>query len=183
MSTKTYIFGYGSLVVPEDIFVTLGHRVKVMYPYVLQGWVRDWSAIIDTQRMTRRFRLQDLTEPPYVAALNVRQPRDEEVATNPNGVLFEVSAADLALLDVRESHYRRVDVTEDVPDAPAGIIYTYTAAPECTWASPDDRSIIVPGSYCDLVGTGFVALGEAMHQGYVATTRLPYHETKTTTLG
>lgn len=174
MPSKTYIFGYGSLVCPDDIAVTLGHPVDVIQPVTLQGWIRDWSVVVDNRLSRPRYYqlVDDNSIPDYVVALNVRRPTEDEVATNPNGVLFEVTEADLLLLDARESHYARVDVTEDITGRPVkSVVYAYTGLHEHIHHVHDKRFIIVPGSYSNLVVNGFERLGTTMYHQYIASTQ------------
>lgn len=173
MPSKTYIFGYGSLVCPDDIAVTLGHTVDVIQPVTLQGWIRDWSVVVDNRLSRPRYYqlVEDNSIPDYVVALNVRRPGEGEVATNPNGVLFEVSEADLLLLDARECNYDRVDVTEDVLGAPNGVIYTYTGLPQHLMQVYAGQPVIVPQSYAHLVTNGFATLSKEMHIQYLHSTQ------------
>lgn len=173
MPSKTYIFGYGSLVCPDDIAVTLGHTVDVIQPVTLQGWIRDWSVVVDNRLSRPRYYqlIEDNSIPDYVVALNVRRPGEGEVATNPNGVLFEVSEVDLLLLDARECNYDRVDVTEDVLGAPNGVVYTYTGLAQHLLHVHDEQEVIVPQSYARLVADGFAKLGEDMYAQYAHSTQ------------
>lgn len=174
MPNKIYVFGYGSLVCPDDIAVTLGRAVEVVYPATQQGWIRDWSVVVDNRLSRPRYYqlAEDGSTPNYVVALNVRRPYAEESATNPNGVLFEVSSADLVKLDTRECDYARVDVTEDIVGAPDGaVVYTYTGLPEHLLQSHSEGVAIVPQSYANLVANGFTKLGADMYAQYVRSTQ------------
>lgn len=168
---KRYIFGYGSLVSPEDVARTLGRRPNMVYPVTLNGWIREWSVVIDnTIARHRCIRKADGSLlPGYIAVLNVRRPGPGEHPTNPNGVLFEVTEADLRRIDTRETHYRRVDVTRDVVNRPTGIIYTYSGLDRFLLGSKHAQTAI-PGHYHALVRQGFTALGPNMYETYLSTT-------------
>ena len=172
MSKKQYVFGYGSLVSREDIFRTLGRQVEFIYPATLNGWIRDWSVVIDNTTSHRQFALgggKGVAN--YVAALNVRRPATDEPSTNPNGILFEVSEADLRKLDKRESHYRRVDITTDVVNRPTGTVYTYTGLDQFLDVHNEAVKAVIPESYLELVTQGFASLGPDMRGEYLRTTQ------------
>ncbi|HVX57929.1 MAG TPA: gamma-glutamylcyclotransferase family protein [Candidatus Saccharimonadales bacterium] len=181
---KQYVFGYGSLVCPDDVARTLGRRVKMIYPVSLTGWIRDWSVVINnTDAEHRAVRVSEGSLPSYIVVLNVRRPLSSEVPTDPNGVLFEVTDEDLRKLDEREHHYRRLDVTADVVNAPTdGSIYMYTGLDEHLITRYVRRVhrprraaatdiVVIPGPYFELVAQGFAALGPDMHQAYLDSTR------------
>lgn len=177
---KKYIFGYGSLVCPDDVFRTLGRRVELVYPVRLNGWIRDWSVVIDnTVARHRRVELEDgQATSVYIAVLNIRRPNLGEQPTHPNGVLFEVTDEDLVKMDERESHYRRLDVTADVVNGSTGIIYTYSGLEKFLYTPQLKGQVVIPGPYHDLVAQGFTALGPEMHGTYGQSTLvsdLPIH--------
>jgi hypothetical protein len=170
MPKQTYIFGYGSLVSPADVYRTLGRAVD-MYPAVLQGWVRDWSVAVDNQAMRRSFvRLDDGSMPSQVLALNVRQPASGEAPTNPNGVLFAVSPADLVALDARETCYQKIDVSDTILAPVTGTIYTYTGFEQYLYTYDDLQRSIVPESYLKVVKNGFLAWGNDAYEQFLAST-------------
>ncbi len=166
MRRKQYIFGYGSLVSPEDVYRTLGRRVRLIYPVELRGWIRDWGVVVDITKTHRRFKL-DARCPTHIAALNIRRPEAGERPTNPNGVLFEVAKDDLVKLDRRESCYERVEVTEDIVDPPANsVIYAYTGLDTYLLAKCKGLEIAIPKPYQDIVVKGFTAMGPDIYETY-----------------
>jgi hypothetical protein len=167
---KQYIFGYGSLVSPKDVFRTLGRRVELIYPVELHGWIRDWGIAVDITKTHRKFKLYKGC-PGYVAALNIRRPESGEHPTNPNGVLFEVTDEDLAKLDKREYCYERVDVTADIIDPPANaIVYAYSGLDTYLLARKKGLEVVIVKLYQDIVTEGFTALGPSVYKKYVTTT-------------
>lgn len=158
MSQRKYIFGYGSLVSRKSIKHTIGRDPGKLCIVELNGWVRDWGVVLDNLATIRRFELQPSRETPhYVAALNIRKPKENESPTNPNGVLFEVTDEDIAKMDNREDHYIRVDITTDIAEV-AGFderIYAYVGKEEFYAKENDKRNIILPGSYLKLVESNF----------------------------
>lgn len=179
MSQKQYVFGYGSLVSPDDVFRTLGRRVELIYPVQLNGWIRDWSVVINSTLSPRGTGMEiNGAASSYIAVLNVRRPAVHERPTHPNGVLFAVTDEDLRKLDARETHYERLDVTADVVNESTGIVYTYSGLPDCLHLKPTDGQVVIPGLYQELVAGGFAALGPDMHETYLQTTHrsdLPVH--------
>lgn len=170
MRRKQYIFGYGSLVSPEDVFRTLGRRVELIYPVQLRGWVRDWGVVVDITKTHRTF---DLNEdcPTHIAALNIRRPEPGERPTDPNGVLFEVTDDDLAKIDIRERCYERMDVTGDIADGPEdAIIYAYSGLEAHLLIRGEDLEVVIPKPYQDIVVRGFTALGPSIYEAYMDST-------------
>lgn len=170
--SKQYVFGYGSLASPEDAARTLGRLPSFIYPVSLHGWIRDWSVVIQNDTAAHRsVTLPDgMVAPGSIVVLNVRRPALNERATNPNGVLIEVTEADLRKLDARETHYDRHDVTADIVGGPAGIIYTYVGKDHFLLAQNTFAQAVIPADYSELVAQAFLGLGEAMHDTYVSST-------------
>jgi hypothetical protein len=180
MPGKQYIFGYGSLVSVEDVARTLGRAPSLIHPVTLKGWVREWGVVIDNTKAEHRcVRLADgRIAPGYIAVLNVRLPAAGERPTDPNGVLFEVTEADLRKIDERETHYERLDVTDSVVNKPTGTIYAYTGHDRFLLAAKAWSDIVIPGAYHDLVERGFASLGPKMSREYLSSTlpsSLPIH--------
>jgi hypothetical protein len=169
MSQKKYIFGYGSLASAQDIFTTLGREVTLICPVELVGWVRDWDIVLKNKANRRQFRVVPTNEiPDHVAALNIRRPRTNELPTNPNGVLFEVTDDDLLAMDMRESHYDRVEVTEDIVGDFEGQVYAYVGRSQHTGLLADGT--IIPESYYQLVAETFLSLGPGMQEKFFSST-------------
>lgn len=166
MNRIHYIFGYGSLVSAKDIERTLGHPPETLEQSTLRGWVRDWSIILDNSTTTRRYEtLPEREVPNFVAILNIHIPREGELATNPNGVLFPVSEDEMQKMDDRETHYSRIEVTQNLTYKPDGKVYAYVGLSE-NLETPALRSkAILPQSYRELVEAGFLSFGsESLEQ-------------------
>ncbi len=173
--SKQYIFGYGSLVSAKDIARTLGRQPSLIHPAVLKGWIRDWSVVIDNTAAEHRcVRLPDGNlAPGHIVVLNVRRPARGEKPTDPNGVLFEVTEADLQKMDKRETHYTRLDVTEHVVNKPTGItctIYAYSGHERFLISRSKTIKAVIPGAYSELVEQGFMSLGTGMRDEYLNST-------------
>lgn len=158
---KTYVFGYGSLVSREDLRRTLKRPISEIHNATLNGWSRSWSIVLENASSLERYAfVEDGFVPKYVAVLNVEKPLDGAKPTNPNGVLFEVFAEDLELLDARESHYARTDVTDDIIADINGKVYTYVGLPQYMTADKHMDEVILASSYQDIVKTGFDSIGD-----------------------
>jgi len=169
---KYYIFGYGSLVSSADVARTLGRHPEFIYPITLNGWIREWGIVIDNAGAQHRsVRLADGTVVPgCIVVLNVRRPTAQERPTHPNGVLFEVTEAELLLMDARETHYDRHEVTQDITGGPPGVIYTYVGRDQHLLRPTIRKSVVIPADYSELVAQAFLGLDEAMHKTYLSST-------------
>jgi cation transport regulator ChaC len=152
-----FVFGYGSLVSPESVALTLGHAIdrSAFAPAELRGWRRAWNVGSDkASHPERTFRLADGT---VYDGLTVVLGLEE--GDSCAGAVFPVTEDDLALLDVRERNYDRVDVTDDIAWASRPddcTIYTYTpkttALEKIAVALAGRRRINVRRGYVDIVG-------------------------------
>lgn len=114
-----WVFGYGSLVA----HVADGSAL----PATLSGWERTWGVAMENSVDLAGYKhyLTPGGERPDVAVafLDVIPRSAAAVA----GCLREVSPGELALLDLRERNYERVDVTSNVPAAP-GTVHLYVGS-------------------------------------------------------
>ena len=162
------LFGYGSLALLESAELTLGRPIPRLLPADLRDWRRRFSQARDNLTCEKTFECAGGRRPEWILGLNVE--RGEDPAGPVNGVVIEVSAAELDRLDIREIRYDRVEVTDlvDGDDLPDRIV-TYTAkdfhfAPE----PPEDAVILA--TYAAAVETGFKALGADQFERYRTTT-------------
>jgi cation transport regulator ChaC len=162
------LFGYGSLVLPESASMTLGRPVGELRPARLHDWRRRFSQRRDNLTCEKTFECAGGRRPEWILGLNVEEGEDD--AGPVNGVVIELSEAELDRLDVREIRYDRVEATgsvsgEDLPER----IVTYKAkdyhfAPE----APDDAVILQ--TYAEAVERGFEGLGPGELDHYLRTT-------------
>lgn len=166
------LFGYGSLVLPESASMTLGRPVGEMTPARLSGWKRRFSQARDNLTCEKTFEcVGDGRRPEWIMGLNVE--RDEDPAGPVNGVVIELTDAELDRLDIREIRYDRVDVTDLVEgDGLPDRIVTYTAKDFHFRPDPPEDAVIL-ATYAQAVVQGFEALGADELDHYNATT-LPY---------
>jgi cation transport regulator ChaC len=162
------LFGYGSLVLPESASMTLGREVGEMRLAWLRGWKRRFSQGRDNLTCEKTFECADGRRPEWILGLNVERGED---GTGPvNGVVIELSEAELDRLDIREIRYDRVDVTdlvdgEDLPDR----IVTYAAKEFHFKPKPPEDSVIL-ATYAAAVERGFEGLGPGELDRYLRTT-------------
>lgn len=168
MGSGLGLFGYGSLVLAESASMTLGRVVGELHRAQLHDWRRRFSQQRDNLTCEKTFECGDGRRPEWILGLNVEEGEDD--AGPVNGVVIELTEAELDRLDVREVRYDRVDVTgslrgEDLPDR----IVTYRAKPFHFAPEPPDDAVIL-ATYASAVERGFDALGPGELERYIATT-------------
>lgn len=164
------VFAYASLVSAESAAITLGRPERVELRRArLRGWKRRWSQARDNRRSEKTFALADGRVPGHVLALNLE--RDDDPAGPVNGVLLELSVAELDRLDLREIRYDRVEVTDlieaDGPVPERVIAYTAKTANFAPEPPPDT---VILATYAAAVESAFDALGDGELYHYRETT-------------
>jgi hypothetical protein len=162
------LFGYGSLVLPESASMTLGREVSEIRPARLREWKRRFSQARDNLTCEKTFECAGGSRPEWILGLNVERGEDE--AGPVNGVVIELSEAELDRLDIREIRYDRVEVTglvegEDLPER----IVTYKAKDFHFKPDPPEDAVIL-ATYAAAVERGFELLGPAELDHYRLTT-------------
>jgi hypothetical protein len=175
--SRLAVFGYASLVSPVSAGETLGRPVQIAALARLHGHARGWTVGRDNTATEKTFARPDGTVPHHCLGLNV-DPVEDGAA--PNGVLIEVSDAELDRLDIRELRFHRTEVTDaiEVLPGPAGAperfdgVFTYRARPENSFPTPPDDAIVV-AAYPRLVEAAFAELGPDQLDLYRETTPAP----------
>lgn len=165
------LFGYGSLVLGESASMTLGRPAGELRPARLHDWKRRFSQRRDNLTCEKTFECAGGWRPEWILGLNVEPGEDDAGAVN--GVVIELSEAELDRLDVREIRYDRVEVTDSV--AGQGLperIVTYTAKDFHFAPQPPEDSVIL-ATYAAAVELGFTELGNGELDHYLATTPYP----------
>jgi hypothetical protein len=166
------LFAYGSLVSPASARLTLGREVRASDPVRLAGWRRRWSTFRDNLAAEKTFaRVNGGELPRFCLGLNLEQ---EPGGAGPNGVLLELTEAELERLDLREMRYQRTEVTESISSTiqPDASVFAYTARPRHHAATPPPGAVIL-ASYARAVEAAFAALGDDQLELYRATTDPP----------
>ena len=174
---RTAVFGYASLASPESASRTIGRPVEFAGVARLQGWRRVWTLGREQAESEKTFARADGSIPRFCLGLNLEPDPD---APAPNGVLIELTEAELDRLDVREIRYDRVDVTAAIaldsgrPGAEHGFdrVIAYTAKPRHHHPTAPDDAVIV-ATYPAAVEAAFDALGPGQLDVFRATTAPP----------
>ena len=169
--SRVGLFGYGSLVMRESASMTLGRLIGELRPARLHDWRRRFSQRRDNLTCEKTFECEGGWRPEWILGLNVEEGEAE--AGPVNGVVIELTEAELYRLDIREIRYDRVEVTgsvqgEDLPDR----IVTYKAKAFHFAPEPPEDSVIL-ATYAAAVEEGFEALGSGELEHYLATTPYP----------
>ena len=169
--SRVGLFGYGSLILRESASMTLGRLIGELRPARLHDWRRRFSQRRDNLTCEKTFECEGGWRPEWILGLNVEEGEAE--AGPVNGVVIELTEAELYRLDIREIRYDRVEVTgsvqgEDLPDR----IVTYRAKAFHFAPEPPEDSVIL-ATYAAAVEEGFEALGSGELEHYLATTPYP----------
>jgi cation transport regulator ChaC len=169
MSSATLgLFGYGSLVLPESASMTLGRDAGTLLPAQLRGWKRRFSQGRDNLTCEKTFECDGGWRPEWILGLNVEE--GEDGAGPVNGVVIELTEAELDRLDIREIRYDRVEVTDLVDgEGLADRIVTYKAKDFHFKPEPPEDAVIL-ATYAAAVEQGFEGLGPGALDRYLATT-------------
>jgi cation transport regulator ChaC len=165
------LFAYGSLVSIPSAERTLGRSVEHAGVVRLAGWRRRWSQVRDNRAVEKTFADASTgAVPSHCMGLNIER---EAAGPGPNGLLIEVSEAELERLDAREIRYRRVDLTDAVRTDDASIrferVVSFTAKPENFAPSPPAGAAIL-APYLRAVEAGFSAIGPEQLEVFRETT-------------
>lgn len=166
--SKLGLFGYGSLVLPESAAMTLGRDPGELRPVRLRGWRRRFSQRRDNLTCEKTFECDGGRRPEWVLGLNLEEGEGD--AGPVNGVVIELTEAELDRLDIREIRYDRVDVSGSVDgDDLPGRIVTYTAK-EFHFAPVPPEDAVILATYARAVERGFETLGAGELDHYLRTT-------------
>lgn len=164
MRERTWLFAYGSLVSPNSLESTIGRAVEPGTDFrvaQLAGWGRRWNYGSKGLRGHWTHDGVDVRDG-LVVSLGVVRSAAEAC----NGVIFHVTADELAHLDHRERDYQRVDVTDQITVDGPGIrerISVYDPRPssiERYEQARDAGRAAIRRSYWDLVRSAFETLGD-----------------------
>jgi cation transport regulator ChaC len=163
------IFAYGSLASLAGAERTLGRAVHHLGVTRLAGWRRSWSLVRDNLRSEKTFaRADDGTLPPYCLGLTL----ERAAGTGPNGVLIEITEAELDRLAARELRYDEVDVTGGIAGTEGvrlGRVISFIAKPGNFAATPPTGTVIL-ADYARAVEAAFGALGPSQRELFRRTT-------------
>lgn len=168
---KNYIFGYGSLIEKQSRTSTTPDAVNA-YPVQINGFVRGWWARTGVAGFSTTF----------LGCIAVGDAFKRVFScTHVNGVVYEVSAADLGKTDAREKGYTRTEVPRDAItdythalDADAKVwvyLNQFSGDADLDKCLPDEHFPIVQ-SYADICLNGCLEIEEqfpeAKQNGFLA---------------
>jgi dephospho-CoA kinase len=180
---KDFILGYGSLVDREQLRRFLKREEQGPDKWrvcQLPDYRRTWNIAMDNRQTIPGYRYyidsgSGMRPAVYVAFLNVRPACGEQTT----GLLFGVSADELAMIDQRERNYQRIDITAllapTLPDI-EGCFWLYCGLPEAEQrfqAGKSSGSTVIARSYFETVASAYATLGPAHADNYSATTDNP----------
>jgi hypothetical protein len=171
--TRIAVFGYASLASAASAAHTLGRPVEFGAVARLRGWSRAWTLGREQAASEKTFARADGSIPRFCLGLNLEP---DPGGPPPNGVLIELTEAELERLDVREIRYDRINVTDaiafDDGAAPAkrfDLVIAYRAKARHHHPAPPDDAIIV-STYPAAIEAAFDALGPGQLELYRQTT-------------
>ena len=143
----------------------------------LRGYRRGWNVATDNSLTLGRYKIyldpHTGEQPPvFVTFVNLLPDGDGSVA----GILFPVTPAQLADLDLRERNYERRDVSSQLEESVAGPVWCYfgTAQAEARYQEGLAAGrAVVNRAYHEQVREGFAAFGAEALREFQATTEEP----------
>ena len=173
-----WVFGYGSLVDPSSFGATIGRELQPgidFFEAEVAGLGRRWNYGV-MHASASGPGAGGATVDYTIVALGVVGDSAEAV----NGVVGWVEPDELALLDRRERHYDRVDVTDRTTVGGSlqvsGPVAVYGPRPEAIAhyeRARDAGRAAIEQRYWDLVDHAFAAFGPEAHARYHSTTPAP----------
>jgi dephospho-CoA kinase len=173
-----WVFGYGSLVDPSSFSATIGRELQRgvdFFEAEVAGLGRRWNYGVMHQSASGPGP-GGVTIDYTIVALGVVQA----VGETANGVVGWVEPDELALLDRRERHYDRVDVTDRTTVRGAAdltrSVAVYVPRPEAVERYERARDVgqaAIEQRYWDLVDHAFAAFGPEAYSRYHSTTPAP----------
>ncbi len=169
--SRTWLFGYGSLVSPASLASTIGRDPgDGMHIAHVDGFGRRWNY---GSKVLRGDWIHNDRE--VVGGLVVSLGVVAATGESCNGVVFDVDDDELAALDWRERDYERVDIT-DLTNVEAdrfdGRVQVYVPRPssiERYEVARDEGRAAIRQSYWTLVEDAFAALGDDHAEWYERT--------------
>jgi hypothetical protein len=143
----------------------------------MEGFRRTWNVAMDNREMLPDYRyyLEPSTRarpPVFVTYLNIV----EDLSTTVNGVLIPASESDLEVLDARERHYSRLDVTDRILEPIDAQVWVYVGSVDARRRYEDGQrrgTAVVDKDYYDSVRREFSVLGATATSRFIASTDEP----------
>jgi cation transport regulator ChaC len=167
------LFGYGSLLWLPSFEGTYGRPyTRERHVAHLTGWRRVWDSLFPNRTFYFESAARDRCYPENIVYLNIRPATNSAV----NGMLYTVTAEELAAFDKREAIYDRIDVTSQILGVQiiGGPAYVYVGKQDCVLRDtrPRERAAIRQ-TYLDIVERGLTELGSEFRGAYEASSDKP----------
>lgn len=180
MTRPHYVFGFGSLVDLEALAEYLDRGPFSDHEFVrcrLRNFRRAWNIARDNSEVIPGHNhlvcaVSGERLDGYVVVVNIREAPGHAV----NGIAFQVSDEELAVLDSRERNYDRIDVSDGLDTPVAGRIWAYRgkpAAEERYKMGVATGTAVINSAYHTLVHLAFESHGEEFLADYLASTDPP----------
>ena len=172
-SPVAYIFGYGSLVDPNDFLISQYPDAEKIYG-ILDGYERHWEIAIDNMSPATDHKYYVDSETGerhngYVGMLGLEK--------SPGAVCNGVAIlADQELFDdIQRRETSIYSISDDLRDSfstPLDYpLYTYLASPEGYSNRSEAETLVIPRGYSETVEAAFESLGAKELETYLETTR------------
>jgi hypothetical protein len=134
-----FMAGYGTLLLRESLGNTVNQDragQKRFIPVIVPGFKRLFNLIPDHYPVEDRLGLGQVEK----GAANIEPAEDQHF----NGLIFEVEAAELDLLDKRERYYKRIETPCFHFDdrQPMGNCHVYMSEPDARWIERDIKKLL-----------------------------------------
>jgi cation transport regulator ChaC len=161
-----YIFGYGSLINPESIALTLGRKInhKELRPVEIIDYCRSWNMVIPV------IITDEIQKDKTVNSVFLDLQKLSGITAN--GVIFKVEASDLENMDIREKQYNRIEVTSHITNMKLNhdlAIFTYVGKPEFFVANYSNPKILK--RYHNIIVEGLKYWGDTFTHQFNQTTK------------
>jgi cation transport regulator ChaC len=159
------LFGYGSLIAKASMERTLGRPYAGPFvPCAVEGWRRSWdiampNSVFHTDSDGGR------VYPRHILYLNVKRSPGSLL----NGVLFVVTAGELAGFDRREWIYDREEITGGLRGVTlsGGAAWIYVGKPQHVMSGVESwRDGAIRASYLELLESGIAAMEPGFRERY-----------------
>ena len=160
-----YIFGYGSLVEPNEIKQYLTVKTDIYYARA-KGFQRVFNVSVDNMQQLKGYKYyvdkNGIRPNIYVTFLNIIKNKD----INLLGSVFYVDDNMFKAVDRRERNYNRIIMNEFLDREFDGTVWAYVGKEKAVSLYEDGKfsnKSVISKRYYDLVFNAFDAIGEMQH--------------------
>ncbi len=178
-----WIFGYGSLVDPDDLARYVGNQAVEGIDWtlaLLDGYERAWNVGMRNVHDCDDDKFYVTEDGQRYGGIVLTLGLDTNSGSSTNGLMFKVERPALLALDKRERRYHRVDVSSSIESpaqlSPGSTVYTYVPRADALATGLEgihSSTAAISRSYHDKVTSAFNRLGKEEVARYQASTRQP----------